>query len=100
MRNGCLKVIVIVNTLIALLMAGKRKNSVLFLESDGIVIEGDENLLKHATKYYADLFGPIEEHNIHIDNSLWDELEKVSSEDNLTFTKPFSKAEIKKPCFT
>jgi len=48
----------------------KRKNSVLFLESDGIVIEGDENLLKHATEYYADLFGPAEDHNICIDNSI------------------------------
>jgi hypothetical protein len=73
----------------------KRKSLVLFLESDGIVIEGNENLFKHAAESYADLFGPAEEHNIHIDNSLWDELEKVSSEDNITLTTPFFEADIK-----
>ena len=77
----------------------KRKNYVLFLESDGIVIEGDENLLKHATKYYADLFGPAEDHNIRIDNSIWDELEKVSDKDNSNLTKPFSETEIKEALF-
>ena len=44
----------------------KRKSTVLFLESDGVVIEGDDNLLKHATNYYSDLFGSTDEHNIHI----------------------------------
>jgi hypothetical protein len=34
----------------------KRKNIVLSLKKDGEII-GDENLLKHATEYYTNLFG-------------------------------------------
>jgi hypothetical protein len=55
----------------------KRKNIVISLEHDGNTIEGDENLLKHATEYYAELFGPEVEHNVQIYQSLWNELEQV-----------------------
>lgn len=44
----------------------KRKNTIISLDKDGLIIEGDENLLQHATEYYSDLFGPGEE--------LWPEL--------------------------
>jgi hypothetical protein len=49
----------------------RRKNTVISLENDGEQIEGDENLLKHATKYYTTLFGHEQDYNIHIDQSLW-----------------------------
>jgi hypothetical protein len=78
----------------------KRKNTIISLENEGNIIEGDENLLKHATSYYADLFGPGEEHNIHIDVSLWDELEKVSDDDNTALTRPFNEIEIKEALFS
>jgi hypothetical protein len=42
----------------------KKKNTILNLDKDGVVIEGDENLLKHATEYYADLFGPAQESTV------------------------------------
>jgi len=77
----------------------KRKNNVLFLESDGHVIEGDENLLNHATEYYTELFGPVDDHNIHIDSSLWGELEQVSEEENQMLTRPFSEPKIKEALF-
>jgi mannosylglycoprotein endo-beta-mannosidase len=48
----------------------KRKNNVVSLENNGELIEGDENLLKHATDYYKELFGLEEDHNIHIDHAL------------------------------
>jgi hypothetical protein len=69
----------------------KRKNIVSFLESEGNVIEGDENLLKHATEYYSELFGPTDDHNIHIDHNLWAELDQVSDEDNQMLSRPFLK---------
>jgi vacuolar-type H+-ATPase subunit B/Vma2 len=47
----------------------KRKNTVISLEK-GEIIEGDDKLLKHATEYYSELFGPGENHNIHIDQRL------------------------------
>jgi hypothetical protein len=36
----------------------KRKNAIVSLETDGQLIEGDENLLVHAIEYYSDLFSP------------------------------------------
>jgi hypothetical protein len=63
------------------------------------MIEGDENLLSHATKYYSDLFGPGVDHNIHMDQSLWANLETVSESDNEDLCKPFSKSEIKDALF-
>jgi len=68
----------------------KRKNTILSLEHDGNIIEGDENLLKHASEYYAGLFGPREEHDIHLDSSLWADLEQVTDLDNSLLCAPFS----------
>jgi hypothetical protein len=56
----------------------KRRNTIISLEHEGNIIEGDDNLLKHASEYYSELFGPREEHDIHMDSSLWNELEQVS----------------------
>lgn len=77
----------------------KRKNNVISLDNEGAQIEGDENLLKHATEYYTNLFGPEKEHNIHIDQSIWDEIEKLSDVENDGLCKPFSKDEIKTALF-
>jgi mannosylglycoprotein endo-beta-mannosidase len=78
----------------------KRKNTIISLEKDGNIIEGDENLLNHATEYYANLFGPEEEHNIHIDSSLWAELAQVTDHDNPLLCSPFSESEIKEALFS
>jgi len=67
----------------------KRKNTIISLESEGNIIEGTDDLLKHSTDYYSDLFGPEESHNIHIDQRLWDELVKVSEEENDDLCRPF-----------
>lgn len=45
----------------------RRKSSIITLEKNGTIIEGDSNLLNHATEYYTDLFGPPVEHQIHMD---------------------------------
>jgi hypothetical protein len=68
---------------------------VLSLEKDGVIIEGDENLLNHATEYYSELFGTGDDHNIHIDQNVWEALEVVSIDDNEELCRPFSESEIK-----
>lgn len=77
----------------------KRKNTILSLEKDGGIIEGDDNLLKHATEYYTNLFGPVDNHDIHIASNLWDELSKDSDGENEELCKPFSELEIKEALF-
>jgi hypothetical protein len=77
----------------------KRKNTVLSFEKDGLIIEGDEDLLQHATEYYSELFGPEESHDIHIDSNLWAELPQVSKEENDELCKPFTETEMKNALF-
>jgi hypothetical protein len=45
----------------------KRKNQIFSLENEGVVIEGDDDLLKHATDYYAELFGPPTDYEVQMD---------------------------------
>lgn len=73
----------------------KRKNNILSLEKDGQIIEGDDNILDHASDYYSDLFGPSAEYEIQIDPNLWDDAPKVNEADNRLLCRPFSEQEIK-----
>lgn len=77
----------------------KRKHIVISLKKDGEIIEGNENLLRHATEYYSELFGPRENHNLHFDQSLWDDMEHVTKLENEELCKPFSETEIKGALF-
>jgi mannosylglycoprotein endo-beta-mannosidase len=77
----------------------RRKMTIVSLEKDGVVIEGDDSLLQHATDYYTNLFGPEDDHDIHIDPDLWSELSQVSIDENVELCKPFSENEIKNALF-
>jgi hypothetical protein len=72
----------------------KRKNNIISLESEGQMIEGDENILKHATEYYTDLFGPPIEYDVQMDSDIWTNIPRVSDSDNEILCKPFSEQEI------
>jgi hypothetical protein len=72
----------------------KRKNNIISLESEGQMIEGDENILKHATDYYTDLFGPPTEYDVQMDPNIWASIPRVSISENDDSCKPFSEQEI------
>jgi mannosylglycoprotein endo-beta-mannosidase len=72
----------------------KRKNTILSLKHDDFTIEGDENLLAHATEYYSELFGSAPEFNVYLNNNIWDGAACVSKIDNEQLCKPFSESEI------
>jgi hypothetical protein len=80
-------------------MEEKEKNIMITLERNGELIEGNENLLNHATEYYTELFGPETDHDIHIEQSLWDELSHVSDEENHKLCKLFSESKIEEALF-
>lgn len=77
----------------------KRKNTIISLKDGDTVIEGDENLLKHATEYYKMLFGPAPGNAFALDPSLWREDQKVTLEENDALVRPFSESEIKDALF-
>ena len=76
-----------------------RKNTIITLENDGICIEGDDNLLRHASEHYSELFAPVPQHDIHMDPSIWNASYKLSESDNETLCQPFSESEIKVALF-
>jgi len=77
----------------------KRRNTIITLMDGENIIEGDEDLLNHATEYYRNLFGPVPESSLPIDPNLWEPDEKVTDADNSLLTCPFSEEEIKHALF-
>jgi len=69
----------------------KKEKCIISLEKVGEVIEHEENLLKHASEYYSELFGPIEQHDIHLDPSIWNNSSRLSESDNKILCQLFLK---------
>ena len=78
----------------------RRKKSVQSLQEGDVVVEGTENLIKHATEYYKKLFGPAPGNMFRLDPDLWSPEEKLNEEDNLDLTKPFTIEEAKNALFS
>lgn len=77
----------------------KRKNTIITLEDGDKIIEGDQNLLAHATKYYTELFGPGQSCHIQIDPDIWENSHKINETDNNLLCQPFSMTEVKNALF-
>lgn len=77
----------------------KRKNATISLDKDGVIIEGNEDILKHATEFYSDLFVKEYEHNIKLEADVWRECEMVSDSNNLFLCRPFTEEETKNALF-
>jgi hypothetical protein len=60
------------------------------LDDQGVLVEGTDNLLKHATSYYKELFGPAPGNMFDISPELWGPSEMINVEDNEDLTRPFS----------
>ena len=70
------------------------------MEDEGRIIEGNAELLAHATKYYKTLFGPAEGNSFPLDPTLWNAKEKVSMEENDKLSSHFTEDEIKFALFS
>jgi hypothetical protein len=69
------------------------------LDDNGTLVEGTNDLLKHATAYYKDLFGPAPGNMFKLSSNLWSMDETLSVEDNRDLTRPFSEEEMKNAMF-
>jgi hypothetical protein len=81
-------------------MERKRKNTIFHLEYEGNILEKnilekEEEILKHATNYYKNLFGPSKNPTFHLNQNCWEHHEKVSNEENDYLSSPFSMEELK-----
>jgi hypothetical protein len=69
------------------------------LKPDDEEIEGDKELLDHATNHYKSLFAHSKKNNFEVDDLLWKDDEKVCSEDNALLSTKFDLEEIRELFF-
>jgi hypothetical protein len=78
-----------------LVVNGKyRKSRIFQLQHNDQIIEGEDAPKKHITKYYKNLFGPLEESTISLDDSRMDDIAQVSNVENEQLVKLFSEEEV------
>jgi mannosylglycoprotein endo-beta-mannosidase len=78
----------------------KRKNTMMSLDDNGVVIEGTDKLIDHATSYYKNLFGPAHGNLFPINHSMWKPHEKMDDNDNEIISRPFTIEEVKDALFS
>jgi hypothetical protein len=78
----------------------KRKQAIYSLQDGDRNVTGDEELLKHVTEFYKNLFGPGVGDMLTLDPELWAEEDKVTLGENQELTRPFVEEEIKAALFT
>lgn len=72
-----------------------RKTKIFQLEQEEGLIKGDEDLKKYITKYYENLFGPLEENNFSMVESQKEDIAQVSDLENEMLIKIFTEEEVK-----
>jgi hypothetical protein len=73
----------------------KRKSTIFSLKNGETLIQGDEELLQHATDFYRDLFGPEEDRGVRLDESVWHTDEKLNDSDRERLCRRFTMEEVK-----
>jgi hypothetical protein len=73
-----------------------RKTRIFQLQQGDMIIEGNEALKRHITRYYKELFGPSENNMISLDESHIDDIPQVSEVENELLIQPFSEEEVRR----
>jgi hypothetical protein len=76
-----------------------RKKLIHSLFQDEGTIEGHDNLKSYITNYYKGLFGAPDEGNFSLDESITDNIPRVSVEENKFLTALYSEDKVKKAVF-
>jgi hypothetical protein len=73
----------------------KRKSKIFSLKNGDSVIQGDDDLLNHATQLYKNLFGPAEDRGVRLNVDIWNNAEKLDDTDSETLSRRFTEKEVK-----
>jgi hypothetical protein len=60
------------------------------------VIQGDEELLQHATEFYKNIFGPVEYRGVRLSDDVWNNDERLDDTDIENLGRRFTEEEVKK----
>jgi mannosylglycoprotein endo-beta-mannosidase len=72
----------------------KRKRTIFSLKDGDNVIQGTPALLEHAIEFYKNLFGPIMDTGVRLNDNICDEGEKLDEADRESLNTPFTEEEI------
>ena len=71
-----------------------RKKRIFQLEQDEGTILGQENLKLYITEYYKQLFGPLEDNCVSLDESRIEDVPQLTAVENDILAAPFSEKEV------
>jgi hypothetical protein len=79
---------------------GKRRKTRIFrIKQEEGVVEGEERLKEFITKYYKNLFGPSHSCGLTLNESLVEDIPKITSSDSETLLADFSEKEVREAIF-
>lgn len=73
----------------------RRKNTITYLEENGVEIRSQQGMVNHVVDFYKHLFGHNEDCYLKLGADFWPEHLKVAEEDKVSLIKPFEREEIK-----
>jgi hypothetical protein len=73
----------------------KRKSPIFSLKHGDSVVQGDEDLLSHATEFYKNLFGPVEDRGVRLSADVWSSEERLNDTDRENLSRRFTEEEVK-----
>jgi hypothetical protein len=74
----------------------KKRRKTISYEDNGVELEDNDSMLKHAMDFYKTLFSQEPKEGISIGEYFWDVVDKISSGENEALEAEFSEEEIKK----
>jgi hypothetical protein len=77
----------------------KRKKAIHCLESNGVLLEDNDSMIQHVVLFYKMLFAEEQRECIRLGPNFWEEVEKVTMEENSVLNAEFSEDEIKQAIF-
>jgi hypothetical protein len=77
----------------------RRKKTIIELETDQGVVKSQEEIMKHVTGFYKNLFGSQPQCNLRLDKNFWIEGRTLPQGEKENLIKPFLEEEVKKTIF-
>jgi hypothetical protein len=76
-----------------------RKTRIFQLEDGDTIIDGDAQLKQHIISYYKNLFGPLDNSNMELDEHIVQDIPQVSELENEYLTDVFTESEVRAAVF-
>ena len=71
-----------------------RRKTIIQLEHDEETVVGHENLKLYISNYYKQLFGPLKDNTVTLDESVQADIPQLQSEENVIMSAPFTEKEV------